>query len=172
MIITPDIQSPTLRAPPNFPSLYEEYRPKVLSYFSARLKCFADAEDCCEDVFEKILRKLHTYDPAKAGVNTWIYSIARYRFIDFLRGRRQWQELTEEIPLDGDISDDLIERETLAELRDAEQKLPPELYEIVRLHYNEGLPLTEIASRIGLSYGATKLRHNKALTILRQTMPS
>jgi DNA-directed RNA polymerase specialized sigma24 family protein len=38
------------------------------------------------------------------------------------------------------------------------------------LRYSSNLPLTEIAERMHLSYGAVKLRHQKALDLLRKEM--
>ena len=79
-------------------------------------------------------------------------------------------ELPEDLPLDSEIDDDLIKEDTLNELTAALGKLPAELRDIIILRYSSNLPLTEIAERMHLSYGAVKLRHQKALDLLRKEM--
>ena len=58
----------------------------------------------------------------------------------------------------------------LDELAAALEQLPDELTDIIVARYYDRLPLTEIAERMGLSYGAVKLRHQKALLLLRTAM--
>ena len=42
--------------------------------------------------------------------------------------------------------------------------------DIIVLRYYDGLPLTEIAETLGMSYGMVKIRHNKALSLLRAAL--
>ena len=42
--------------------------------------------------------------------------------------------------------------------------------DIIVLRYYDGRPLTEIAEVLGVSYGMVKIRHNKALTLLRAAL--
>ena len=64
----------------------------------------------------------------------------------------------------------MLRTETLSELARALEKLPEKMREIIVYRYYDGLPLTEIAERMGLSYGAIKLWHQNALLMLRQEM--
>ena len=48
--------------------------------------------------------------------------------------------------------------------------LEEELRDIVVLRYYDGKPLTEIADLMGLSYGAVKIRHQKALNEIRHAL--
>lgn len=50
------------------------------------------------------------------------------------------------------------------------QALPDELTDVIVLRYYDRLPLTEIALTLGMSYGAVKLRYQKALALLRREM--
>ena len=47
---------------------------------------------------------------------------------------------------------------------------PDELQDIIVLMYYDGKPMTEVATLMGLSYGAVKLRHQKALAQLKRYM--
>ena len=147
--------------------LYTQYRAKVLSYIRARVNNHEDAEDLCEDVFEKALRASARYDAEKSAPGTWIYAITRNTVIDYFRKTRPAEELPEDLADDALPEDALMQTELLDSLAAALERLPAELTDIVVLRYYDRLPLTEIAERLGMSYGAVKLRHQKALLILR-----
>ena len=155
---------------PDIEQIYTEYRDRVMGYIYARLRSRADAEDLCQDVFEKINMKLESFDSGKASISTWIYSITRNSVIDFYRRSHPHEEIDENMAQDGAVDDNLLNDETLEELAEALEKLPAELREIVVLRYYDGMPLTEIAKKMNMSYGMIKLRHNSALELIRRSM--
>ena len=150
--------------------LYTEYRNKVLSYIRSRVFNASDVEDLCEDVFIKAFTAADSYDTAKAAPGTWLYSITKNTVIDYFRRTRPTEEIPEEISDDSLPEDEIIDAETLEELAAALEKLPTELTDIIVLHYYDNLPLTDIASSLNISYGAVKIRHNKALSSLRSAL--
>ena len=149
-------------------TLYTQFYSKVLGYIHARIRNRADAEDLCADVFEKVQRKLAEFDPAKASVSTWIFTITRNTVIDHYRRSKPSEELDENLADDGELDESLLNQETLSELARALKALPEELRDIIVLRYYDGKPLTEVAEMMGLSYGAVKLRHQSALAKLRK----
>ena len=146
--------------------LYTKYRPKVLGYIRARVKGW-QAEDLCQDVFEKAFRAADRYDPARSAPGTWLFAITRNTVINHLRRSRPTEELPEALADEGQIEDGLLQEEMLDTLAAALENLPPELTNIIVLRYYDGLPLMEVAAALGISYGAVKLRHQKALAALR-----
>ena len=150
--------------------LYTEYRDRVLGYIRARVPNREDAEDLCEDVFLKVLRASESYDDRRSAPGTWIYAITRNTVIDYFRRTRPAEELPEDLAEDDLPEDELMQAELLDSLARALERLPEELTDVVVLHYYDRLPMTEIALRLGLSYGVVKLRHQKALTMLRRTL--
>ena len=155
---------------PDLEQIYLEYRKKVMGYIRARIRSFADAEDLCEDVFEKIQRKLGDFDESKASLNTWVFTITRNTVIDYFRRSKSSEELDENLSDDSEVDEGVLQNETLGELASALQALPEEMRAIIVLRYYDGKPLTEIAEIMGLSYGAVKLRHQSALVKLRKGM--
>lgn len=151
-------------------ALYTEYRDRVLGYIRARVSGREDAEDLCAAVFEKALLRWDSYDPSRAAPGTWLFAITRNTVIDWFRRVRPMEELPEELADENAVEDGILSEETLEELAAALEQLPDELTDIIVLRYYDCLPLTEIAQALGLSYGAVKLRHNKALTMLRTAM--
>ena len=150
--------------------LYIEFRPKVYSYISSRVNNRDDAEDLTEDVFEKAFRASDRFDAQKASPGTWIYTITRNTVIDFFRKDRSYEELPEDMRDDALPEDDLLKKELMEELARALEGLSAELTDIIVMHYYDRLTLTDIAEKTGLSYGAVKLRHQKALALLKQAL--
>lgn len=152
---------------PDLETLYIQYHGKVMGYLRARIRNLADAEDLCADIFEKVQRKLGDFDPSKASVSTWIFTITRNTVIDHYRRNKHLEELDENLSDDTEVDESLLNNETLSELAGALQRLPEEMRDIIVLRYYDGKPLTEVAQLMGLSYGAVKLRHQAALAKLR-----
>ena len=152
---------------PDIETIYTQYYSKVMGYIHSRIRSRADAEDLCADVFEKIQRKLPDFDPAKASVSTWIFTITRNTVIDHYRRSKPSEELDENLSDDTELDESLLNNETLSELAGALRALPEELRDIIVLRYYDGKPLTEVAEIMGLSYGAVKLRHQSAIVKLR-----
>ena len=150
--------------------LYTEYRDRVFGYIYTRVRNREEAEDLCADVFEKALRAGDRYDSGKAAPGTWLFTITRNTVIDYYRRNRPTEELPEDLADDSAPEDSVMQTELLELLAAALEKLPEELTDIVVLRYYDGLPLTEIAEKLDMSYGMVKIRHNKALSMLRTAL--
>ena len=150
--------------------LYTAYREKVLSYLMGRTESREDAEDLCEDVFEQVFRSLPRFDESKASLSTWIYQITRFTLIDYLRTRLPSEPLTEELASEEDLDASLIREEILEKLALALKGLNRELRDIVILRYYRKKTLTEISRLTGISYGMVRVKHNRALAILRSQL--
>ncbi len=150
--------------------IYRAFHDKVMGYIRARINRWADAEDLCADVFEKVQRKLPEFDRTKAQIGTWIFTITRNTVIDFFRRSKPTEELDENLSDDTPVEADLLQSETLSELAAGLKELPQQMRDIIVLRYYDGKPLTEIAALMGLSYGAVKIRHQQALLSLRKKL--
>ena len=150
--------------------LYTEYRARVYGYIVARIANREDAEDLCQDVFLKAFRAADRYQAEKAAPGTWLYAITRNAVTDYQRRTRPTEALPEDLS-DGALPEEgLLKADLLETLAGALERLPAELTDIIVLRYYDRLPLTEIAEKLGLSYGAAKLRHQKALLLLRTAL--
>ena len=154
----------------NIEQIYTEYGGKIMGYIRARIRNTADAEDLCSEVYEKILRKADDFDPEKASLNTWIFTITRNTVIDHFRRTKPTEELDENLSDNIELDADLLNQENMTELAAALRKLPQQLMDIIVLRYYDGKPLTEIAEMMNLSYGAVKLRHQNAILMLRKSL--
>ena len=151
-------------------NIYATYSGKVMGYIMARVQRRADAEDLCADVFEKVFNRYDQYDASKSSLSTWIFTITRNTLIDFYRRNKPSEELDENLSDNTEVDEGLLAAESLEELASALKKMPQELRDIVVLRYYDNRPLTEVAEMMGLSYGAVKLRHQKALGMLKRAL--
>ncbi len=150
--------------------LYSAYRDKVLAYFFARVKIRQDAEDLCEDVFEQACRSLPRYDPAKATMNTWIFTIARYTLINYFQRSPGAAPLHGALPDPEDPETTLLREETLSRLAAVLAAMEQDKRDIIVLRYYKGYSLTRISQLTGISYGMVKVKHKKALETLRRKL--
>ena len=151
--------------------IYTQYRDKVFGYVKNHVNSIEDAEDITSDIFVKIYSKIDTYDESKASLSTWIYSMTSNTVIDFYRTNHVHSEIPEDLTDDkSTIEDEILNNESLELLADALTKLPQEQMDIIVLRYYKGLTLQEVAAKMNLSYGVTKLRHREALGRLRDLL--
>lgn len=131
----------------------------------------ASAEDVKQQVLLEVWRRGSEYDPARAGLLTWIMTIARSRAIDELRRRRPEPVDPVEIQADGGAAEPeverMLERWRLADLLD---KIPREEAIALRLRFYDELAQTEIAERTGVPLGTVKTRMVRGLARLRDLM--
>lgn len=125
-----------------------------------------EAEDATQEIFLRIYRHLHTYDPSHRPAS-WILSIAAHYCIDRLRSRRPALSLE---ALDGEIAaPSETDPEILAERREREehirhalQRLSPEDRIVLVLYYWHERSCEEIAAILGIQPGAARVRLHRA----------
>lgn len=148
--------------------IYRDFYPKVRAYVRGKIQDPHEAEDLVSAVFLKVVQKLDSYDPAKASLSTWVYTIARNTVTDHFRTRRTVVEfedwMVSDIPAP-DLSDDALD--TLA---DALLVLKEKERDLIILHYYSGHTLKTVAEMMGMSYVNAKVIHKKALSRLQEEM--
>ena len=68
-----------------FAELFRHFAPRVKAFLMKNGADESLAEECMQDVMTTLWRKAQMYDPARASVATWIFTVARNRKIDLLR---------------------------------------------------------------------------------------
>ena len=155
-----------------FVALFDHFAPRVKGFL---MKSGADAslaEEVAQEVMATCWHKAHMFDPARASVATWIFTIARNRKIDVLRKQRRpepedlgWGP--EEEP---DQADVLALQQESEQLGAAIAALPAAQRELIEKAYFGDLSHSEIAAETGLPLGTIKSRIRLALDRLRHAM--
>ena len=67
--------------------LYARYATKLHAFcsYAMRAQSQEDVEDLVQDIFMRVIRSAHTFDPRRASFRTWLFRIARNRCIDRIR---------------------------------------------------------------------------------------
>lgn len=155
-----------------FTRLFVHFAPRIKGFL---IKSGADAttaEECAQDVMVTLWRKAGQFDPARASVATWIFTIARNRRIDILR--REKRPEPEDIPWETEPAPDQLSliaiQQESTRLGEAIAKLPAEQRRLIEQAYFGELTQSEIAEVTGLPLGTIKSRIRLALDRLRHSM--
>lgn len=149
-------------------AVFREFHPKVSAYVRGKVAHPQDAEEIVSAVFLKVVQKLDSYDPQKAALSTWVYTITRNTVTDYYRTRHtaaaleDWMAGEEPSP---EMSDDALDG-----LADALMALKERERDLIVLHYYRGHTLKTVAQMMGMSYINAKVIHKKALAGLRLAM--
>lgn len=158
-------------------SIYNDYYQKISWFIVKKVVNEQLAEDLVSEVFLKITANIDRFDPAKAAVSTWVYTIANNTVYDYYRTRKVHSEIPQENGESGALPEALVDSapldsvlirdEELDELTKALAEMPERLRDIVILHYYENITLKEVAERMRMSYANVKILHRKALRNLK-----
>jgi RNA polymerase sigma-70 factor, ECF subfamily len=134
-----------------------------------------DAADVAQEVLWKVWRHAGEYDPAKAGVSTWLGVLTRRLAIDRLRQRQRRLRLLDEQPRESEaILPEAPERlhadHRSRVVRSALRELPREQRKILELMYFREMSQREIANATGVPLGTVKTRAGLAVRRLRQVL--
>lgn len=148
--------------------VYLDYKDKVNAYVRGKLANEHDVEDIVSTVFLKIYQRIDSFDPSKASLSTWIYTITRNTVIDFYKKRKIHIEFSDEIEVEAIPEGN--EDELLDHLADALELLSERERDLIILHYYKSFTLKRIAEMMGMSYINAKVVHAKALAFIRNNM--
>lgn len=155
-----------------FAALFRHFAPRVKSFLMKSGAGSALAEECAQDVMAVLWQKAHLFDPSRASVATWVYTIARNRRIDALRqARRAEPEVLDWGPApEPEQAEAMAAQEETERLARALGALPaPQRTLIERAFYGD-LSHSEIAAETGLPLGTIKSRIRLALKKLRRQL--
>jgi RNA polymerase sigma-70 factor (ECF subfamily) len=73
----------------------EIYRPMLLAYLRKRGLKEPEANDVIQDIFVKLLGRIHTYDREKSSFRSWLFSVAHNTLVDRARRRASREKARE-----------------------------------------------------------------------------
>lgn len=171
--------------------LLEKCRPQLLLWAEwggmSRLQ-LSDAEDCVQETLRCVADRLSQSEwRGLEAFQGWLRRFLFRQITDWRRKqtrarrdvRRQtslsndhseatapgsWLQLADSV---GTPVDEVIRQELEDRLSQVVHELPLQQQQIIRLHYQEGLALDEVAPRLQLAYGTVRNLHSQALRTLR-----
>ena len=141
---------------------YKTNSPKLLRYLRNKLPNQEDAEELLNDIFLAAIDELSFYRE-DSSVSTWLFKIARNKVVDFYRKRKIKSILLSQAPFLEIIAGELHQPEFQFEkdkIRDKIEKafrtISPPYQNILHLHYEDKIPVKELAEILNLSFKATE----------------
>ncbi|MCL2096404.1 MAG: sigma-70 family RNA polymerase sigma factor [Oscillospiraceae bacterium] len=157
--------------------IYQTYFSRVYNFIFYKVLHKETAEDITSIVFLKVAEKLHLYDADKAGVSTWIFTVAKNSVTDYFRSRASGINVNIDdiagdtepaLSVDFEEQSQLIADETRRELYLALSSLDARARDILTQKYFEKKSIREIADCINMNESSVSTIHNRALEKLRK----
>lgn len=156
-----------------FTELFDRYFTRVYQFHFFRIRQQQDAEDLTSDTLTKVFKNLHTYDPDKAPLSAWIFSIARNTLIDFTRKNKAQIDDIEAVEPQEALTENFdmttVEHSVLSEkLWDAIVILPERQQQIWALKLKSDLPHKEIAKILGTTENNVNVAISRSIKTLKK----
>lgn len=155
-----------------FVELFQYFAPRVKGFLMRGGTDAALADETAQEVMATVWQKAHLFDPTRASVATWIFTIARNRKIDALRKQKrpEPEDLSWGPEAEPDQVDVLSLQQESSKLTEAIKALPEKQRVLIEQAYFGDLSHSEIAEKTGLPLGTIKSRIRLALERLRHSM--
>ncbi|KKQ34056.1 MAG: RNA polymerase sigma factor, partial [Microgenomates group bacterium GW2011_GWA2_37_6] len=141
---------------------YKQNSARILSYLLKRLPTQEDAEEIANDVFLEAIDSLNLLKKDE-NLEAWLVRIAHNKMVDYYRKRKIKSLLLSQVPYLQIIAKEIHQPEFQFEKNRIRDKIEKTFYQlsyhyrkILRLHYEENIPIKQIALEFDLSFKATE----------------
>jgi len=157
-----------------FERVFAHFAPRLRAYFGKLGADAGVADELVQECLLTIWRKAAVFDASRAAASTWIFTIARNRFIDRVRKERRAEYDSQDpmlVASDAAPVDEAVQSSVAgAKLKQALMKLPQEQAEVLHAVYFAGMSMSDIAAVNDTPLGTVKTRARLALNKLRQLL--
>ena len=152
-----------------FKVLYERYIFKVFNTCLSFSNNNQEAEDICQDIFLKLLDKIHTFN-GTSKFSTWLYSFTYNHCVNYFHRNKfnKFEKITSNIEQMCDeviaqsSDEDLIQMLKLEKLNEALELIPFEDKQILILKYHEFKSVKDLMDLHNAGESAIKMRLKRA----------
>ncbi|HLL11319.1 MAG TPA: sigma-70 family RNA polymerase sigma factor [Rubrivivax sp.] len=161
-----------------FAVLFKHFAPRVKAYLLRAGSAPQVAEELAQETMVSVWRKAESFDPQRAQLSTWIFTIARNLRVD--RHRREGAAADNEVVLESEheqipgtgatAEEQLCAARRERSVRQALAQLPDDQAMLLRLSFFEDRPHGQIASELNMPLGTVKSRMRRAVQQLRRML--
>jgi RNA polymerase sigma-70 factor (ECF subfamily) len=157
-----------------FAAMFAFYAPRIKSMLMRAGASADTGEDIAQETLLTIWRKAAYFDPQRASVSAWVFTIARNIRIDRLRHDKRAKLSTLYETLDAEepeLPDATLNAAERAErVRAALGQIPEEQVRVLQLSFFEGRAHGDIAAKLDLPLGTVKSRLRLGMSRLRHLL--
>lgn len=153
----------------SYRALLDRLSSRLRAYYKGKLarvgRGATEAEDLVQEVLLAIHLKRHTYDTAEL-FTPWVYSVARYKLIDYLRRTRTAASVPLDEGAEAIAQDDHGDAESSHDIRKLLGRLPEKVRCSIECVKLEGRSVADAAARCGISESGVKINIYRGLRTL------
>ena len=154
----------------SFETFHEKYKNKLVWYLMRMCKDECTAQDVADDALIKCLIDVGKYDPTKAGISTWTFTIAKNIMIQTIKKSQKFESIEEDHDgatiadfLQTNINENAEESELILQkklnlIRVGIMELPAKYATILTMRHTDCLTYDEIAIISDLPLNTVKSR--------------
>ena len=132
-----------------FAEIYERYAPGMRRFVAGLIKDRAKAEDIVQNIFMRLMTTRPAFESVAAFKN-WLFVCARNEVVSTLRSK--WESRVEKVEiLPERVSEGVQPDPSWSQINTILARMPRKRSEVFRMSKLEGLPVEEIAARMGIS---------------------
>ncbi len=153
-----------------FENLYNRYVQKVYKQCFSITKNSAQAQDFTHDIFIRIFSRLDSFQ-GRSTFSTWLYTISYNYCLDQLKRAKRLTTtyLSDEAEYYYTTTDDAEKTEShLQQLSHVMKTIAPQEAMMLKLKYQDGLPVSQIGQQLNLKESAVKMRLKRSRNKVRQ----
>lgn len=149
--------------------LFDRYHGRIFHFLARMTAGTAAAEDLTQNVFWRLLKYRHTYNP-EMKFQSWIYQLARNAFADHYQRekRNRKQALAHQMENIPELEEAWPAEENEKRLIRALARVPDDYRELLVLTRFQQLKYEEVAGLLNLTVANVKVKVHRAIGYLRE----
>jgi len=157
-----------------FKILFEYFAPRIKSYLLNFKISNQKAEDLAQETMLVLWQKADKFDSTKAKISTWLFRVARNKYIDQVR-KQKYAEVNADDHVNLLVASErtdqnLEEKQNLGRMQVAMKTLNDDQLKVIRLSFFKEMSHSQIATATGLPLGTVKSKIRMAFQALRKEL--
>jgi RNA polymerase sigma-70 factor (ECF subfamily) len=152
-----------------FVEIVDQHKNLVYSILLRMTDDHEEATDLAQEVFIKVFRQLKQFK-GKSKLSTWIYKIAYFHGLSYLRKRKRWFTDVNNVDVQSDsiVDEDIEQEELKGHVSECIRNLKPLEKTAITLFYLEEMNVKEVAEIMNISESYVKVTVHRAKKSLKE----
>ena len=147
-----------------FAEIFYSYRDIIFALAKERLRNVDDANDCVQEIFQKLYLNIGQYDVPRNSFNAWFMQLANNHIIDYYRKRKKEKYILDE----NYVSNCNYEETKISVIEELEDVLNKVEYTILVYHIVYDLTFIEIADLMNMNRETVRRTYHKSIATARE----